>query len=110
MRDRSSVPHRQPTKTDPEVIEKVLWLCQQYHFGPHKISMYLARYHDINVSPSGVWRILQARSGPVAGLATIQTHSDVVEAIREATPGHRLQVDVKFVEPHGQTGKKRRYY
>lgn len=26
LEDRSSVPRHQPTKTDPQVIEKVLWL------------------------------------------------------------------------------------
>ena len=33
--------------------------AENYHFGPHKISMYLQRYHDINMSPSGVWSILK---------------------------------------------------
>ena len=58
LKDRSSIPHHQPTGTDPEVVEKILWLRQQYPFGPRKISMYLARYHDVTVSPSGIWRIL----------------------------------------------------
>ncbi|WP_054375083.1 helix-turn-helix domain-containing protein [Rhodococcus rhodochrous] len=58
LEDRPSVPHHQPTKTDPEVIEKILRPRQQYHFGPQKISMYLHRYHDLAISPSGVWRIL----------------------------------------------------
>lgn len=58
LKDRSSVPHHQPTKTDPEVVEKILWLRQRYHFGPPKISMYLHRYHDIEISPSSIWRIL----------------------------------------------------
>jgi hypothetical protein len=30
-----------------------------YHFGPAKIAMYLKRYHDVSVSPSGIWRILK---------------------------------------------------
>ena len=58
LKDRSSAPHHQPTKTDRDVVEKILWLRQQYHFGPQKISMYLARYHDVTISESGVWRIL----------------------------------------------------
>lgn len=36
LKDRSSVPHRSPNATSPEVIEKILWLRRQYHFGPHK--------------------------------------------------------------------------
>ena len=30
-----------------------------YHLGPVKIVMYLARYHDVTISASGVWRILK---------------------------------------------------
>ncbi len=26
---------------------------KSYHFGPHKIAMYLKRYHDIQISPLG---------------------------------------------------------
>lgn len=58
LKDRSSVPHRSPNATSAEVIEQILWLRQQYHFGPHKIAMYLKRYHDITNSPSRIWRIL----------------------------------------------------
>src|SRR6185503_2692280 len=39
LKDRSSAPHHSPTATDAEVIEKILWLRQQYHFGPEKIAM-----------------------------------------------------------------------
>jgi transposase len=56
--DRSSAPHYSPTATNAEVVEKILWLRQQYHFGPQKIAMYLKRYHDLTISSSGVWRIL----------------------------------------------------
>lgn len=28
------------------------------HFGPTKISIYLKRYHDVEISTSAVWRIL----------------------------------------------------
>lgn len=59
LRDRSSRPHHSPNETDPEVVGKIVYLRQNYHFGPHKISMYLKRYHDITISPSGVWRILK---------------------------------------------------
>lgn len=58
LKDRSSAPHRMPTATSPEIVEKILWLRRQYHFGPHKIAMYLKRYHEVAISPSGVWRIL----------------------------------------------------
>ena len=111
LNDRSSVPHHQPTKTDPQVIEKILWLRQQYHFGPQRISMYLARYLDVTISPSGVWRILHKlglnRLPASQRYKRTQTRWKRYEKQR---PGHQLQVDVKFIEPLGQTGKKKRYY
>jgi transposase len=58
LRDTSSKPHHCPHQTSAEVVEKIMYLRSNYHFGPQKISMYLKRYHDVEVSKSGVWRIL----------------------------------------------------
>ena len=58
LRDRSSKPHHSPRATKAEVVAKIVYLRQHYNFGPLKISMYLKRYHDIEISNSGVWRIL----------------------------------------------------
>src|SRR5579872_4739565 len=57
LRDRSRRPKTSPTATPTEVVGKVIYLRTNYHFGPQKIAMYLARYHDIAISTSGVWRI-----------------------------------------------------
>ena len=59
LRDRSRRPLVSPNATKTEVVGKILYLRQHYHFGPAKISMYLKRYHDVVVSPSGIWRILR---------------------------------------------------
>jgi transposase len=58
LKDRSSRPHFSPRATSVEVVEKIVWLRKHYHFGPAKIAMYLRRYHDVPVSKSGVWRVL----------------------------------------------------
>ena len=47
LRDRSSKPHFSPLATHTDVVDKIVYLRQHYHFGPSKISMYLARYHEI---------------------------------------------------------------
>jgi transposase len=59
LRDRSRRPLHCPHETSSEVVGKIIYLRQNYHFGPAKISMYLRRYHDVQVSNSGVWRILK---------------------------------------------------
>jgi transposase-like protein len=55
LRDGSSRPLNSPKATKAEVVGKIIYLRQNDHFGPQKISMYLKRYHDVTVSPSGVW-------------------------------------------------------
>jgi transposase len=59
LRDRSHRPQVSPNATRTEVVGKIIYLRQHYHFGPAKIAMYLKRYHDIQISHSGVWRILK---------------------------------------------------
>src|SRR5689334_8661189 len=57
--DRARRPHRSPRSTPAEVVSKVLYLRQNYHFGPGKISHYLRRHHEVAVAASTVHRILQ---------------------------------------------------
>ncbi|UUU37790.1 helix-turn-helix domain-containing protein [Streptomyces sp. NBC_00162] len=110
LKDRSSAPHHTPHATKSDVVEKTLWLRQQYHFGPAKIAMYVERYHDVKVSSSGIWRILKK-----VGLNRLpasqhkKRRSTRWKRYEKQRPGHQLQVDVKFIEPLGQTGRKRRY-
>jgi transposase len=111
LRDRSSAPHHSPTVTNVEVVEKILWLRQQYHFGPQKIAMYLKRYHDLTISSSGVWRILhKVGLGRLPASKRYKRKDTKWKRYEKQRPGHALQVDVKFIEPLGQTGKKKRYY
>ena len=57
--DRPTRPHRSPRSTPADVVSKVLYLRQNYHFGPGKISHYLKRHHEVAVATSTVHRILQ---------------------------------------------------
>ncbi|HEY1762998.1 MAG TPA: helix-turn-helix domain-containing protein, partial [Acidimicrobiales bacterium] len=92
LRDRSKAPITRPWATSDEVVAKVLYLRQHYHFGPQKISMYLARYHDVEVSGSGVWRILKR-----AGLNRLprsqryQPHAKRWKRYEMPQPGHQVQ-------------------
>jgi transposase len=51
-------PHRSPRASPPEVVSKLLYLRQHYHFGPGKIADYLKRFHGVSVATSSVHRIL----------------------------------------------------
>jgi transposase len=109
LRDRSSAPLHSPNATDVEVVGKIIYLRQHYHFGPQKISMYLHRYHDVSVSPSGVRRILKRLD--MNRLPTSQRykrHRQRWKRYEKPLPGHRVQVDVKFIEP--LPGVRKRHY
>ena len=59
LRDRSKRPLTSPKATQIEVVEKIIYLRANCHFGPEKIQMYLRRYHDITISRSEIWRFLK---------------------------------------------------
>ena len=44
--DRARAPLHCPRATSREVIGKILYLRQQYHFGPGRIADYLRRFHQ----------------------------------------------------------------
>jgi transposase len=111
LKDRSSAPHHTPRATTADVVEKILWLRRQYHFGPAKIAMYLQRYHDVAISTSGVWRILKKVGlNRLPASQRYKRRSIRWKRYEKQRPGHQPQVDVKFIEPLGQSGRKKRFY
>ena len=109
LRDRSRRPHHSPNATSAEVVGKIIYLRQHYHFGPGKISMYLARYHDIDISKSGVWRILaRLELNRLPASQKHKTYQKRWKRYEKPQPGHAVQVDVKFITPIG--AKEKRFY
>jgi transposase InsO family protein len=109
LRDRSRRPHVIPNATKPEVVGKIVYLRRNYHFGPHKISMYLKRYHDVEVSPSGVWRILKRLDmSRLPASQRYRRHVDRWKRYEKPLPGHRVQIDVKFIAP--LQGSRKKHY
>lgn len=97
--DRPRTPHRSPRATSRDVIRKILYLRQQYHFGPGRIAAYLHRFHQVLVARSSIHRILK-RHG-MNRLPANQKHRPYGrrwKRYEKLAPGHRLQVDVKFLE------------
>jgi transposase-like protein len=50
--DRARTPHCSPRATAREVISKILYPRQHYHFGAGRIAAYLARVHQISIAVS----------------------------------------------------------
>ena len=109
LRDRSKAPHSCPHATATEVVGKIVHLRSNYHFGPHKIAMYLKRYHEISVSPSGVWRVLKRLDmNRLPASQRYKRHAVRWKRYEKPQPGHRVQIDVKFIAP--LKGVRKRYY
>jgi transposase InsO family protein len=100
LRPRSRRPRTSPNATGGEVVGRIVYLRRNYHFGPRKIAMYLKRYHDVEVSPSGVWRILRRLDiNRLPASQRYRRHVDRWKRYEKPLPGHRVQVDVKFIAP-----------
>jgi transposase InsO family protein len=105
--DRPRAPQHSPGAIAREVVSKILYLRQRYHFGPGKIAHYLQRFHRMAVARSSVHRIL-ARHGMnrLPANQKHRPHGKRWQRYEKPQPGHRLQVDVKFLERIPGTRKR----
>ena len=104
-------PENRKLRTPIEVEEKVLYLRKKYHFGPERIYLYLKRYLNIQTSESSVYRILK-RNG-ISRLprnAKRRSPGPKVKLYEKQTPGHHVQMDVKFLTFTDEEGKKIKRY
>jgi transposase len=110
LRDRSRRPAHCPHETPSEVVAKIIYLRTTYHFGPAKIAMYLKRYHDIEISNCGVWRILKRVSlSRLPASQRYQRTDRKWKRYEKPQPGHAVQVDVKFIAPLSPESRKKYY-
>jgi transposase InsO family protein len=99
LSDRPRVAHRCPMATPPAVISKILYLRQQYHFGAGRIADYLRRFHQVTVARSTVHRLLGKHGlGRLPANRKQRSRRQRWHRYEKPQPGHRLQVDVKFLE------------
>jgi transposase len=99
LADRPRTPHRSPRATPREVVSKILYLRQRYHFGGGRIAAYLRRFHQVRIARSSVHRILSKHGvGRLPANQKHQPHQKRWKRYEKPQPGHRLQMDVKFLE------------
>ena len=105
--DRPRTPHRSPRATPREVVSKILYLRQHYHFGAGRFADYLQRFHQLKVARSTVHHVLTRH-----GVNLLPANRKRKLAGRQwrryekPQPGHRLQLDAKFLERIAGTGKR----
>jgi transposase InsO family protein len=105
--DRPRSPQHSPQATPVDVVRKILYLRQQYHFGPGKIADYLKRFHQVSVARSSVHRILSKHGmNRLPANQKHRPHAKRWQRYEKPQPGHRLQIDVKFLERIPGTRKR----
>jgi transposase InsO family protein len=105
--DRARTPHCSPRATPADVVSKILYLRQRYHFGPGKIADYLQRFHAVTVAVATVPRLLQKHGmNRLPANQKYQRHPKRWQRYEKPQPGHRLQLDVKFLERIAGTSKR----
>ena len=72
--------------------------------------MYLKRYHDVEISSSGVWRILHRLGlGRLPANQRYKHRAQRPKRYEKQRPDHRVQIDVKFIAPIDGVTTKREY-
>lgn len=110
LSDRSTRPNGHPKQTPPDIVRKVLYLRKNYHFGAGRIRSYLLRFHQIKISVSTVQSILvkhDLNRLPV-NRKKYDRGNQKWKRYEKQQPGHRVQIDVKFLERI--PGTQKRYY
>jgi transposase InsO family protein len=107
LADRPRTPHHSPRETPRAVVSKILYLRQNYHFGAGRITAYLQRFHQIEIARSSAHRILAKNGmGRLPANQKHKPHRKRWKRYEKAKPGHRLQMDVKFLERIPGTRKR----
>lgn len=107
--DRPRTPHHSPRATSRTVVSKVLYLRERYRFGPGRIANYLQRFHQMTIAGSTVHRILVDHGmGRLPANQKRRPMSRPWHRYEKPQPGHRLQLDVKFLERIA--GSRKRLY
>ena len=102
-------PQNPKLRVPKKVEDKILYLRTNYHFGPARIVWSLERYFGMKVSTTGVYRVL-LRNGlnKLPGGARKRSVKDF-KKYEKQVPGHRVQVDVKFLTFYRKGKKIRRF-
>ena len=94
---------------DKTTVDLILKLREEHKLGTWRIKWYLERYHDINISESSVYRTLKRNN--VKPLDKIITRKAMgLKRYAKETPGHHLQVDVKFLRFNSKEAKTVKRY
>src|SRR5205085_6384968 len=98
-------PQNPKLRIPAHIEERILYLRKNYYLGQLRISWYLKRYHDIQVSAAGVWWVLKRNGLNRLPQNQRKRSMEQFKRYEKQVPGHRIQVDVKFLFLKDKTGQ-----
>jgi transposase InsO family protein len=96
LREYRRGPKVSPFRVPPPLEALILRLREERRYGVRRLSMYLARYHHVYVSPPTIYRILKEHHMPRVSLKRYRPGPRRRRDIRE--PGRSVQIDVKHLK------------
>ena len=90
-------PQNPKIRVPGQVEDLILHLRTTYHLGQRRISGYLKRYYNIKVSQSGVYSVLKRNGLNKRGQNQRKRSLLPFKRYEKQVPGHRIQMDVKFL-------------
>jgi transposase len=91
--DRHRRPRRSPNAFSADIVAKILYLRENYHFGPGRIADYLRRFHAIAIAVSSVHRVLQRHGmNRLPASQKHRAHAKRWQRYEKPQPGHRLSI------------------
>lgn len=90
-------PQNPKIRVAADIEEKILYLRKNYHLGQLRISWYLLRYHNMKVSPGGVYGVLKRHGLNKLPQNQHKRSMEQFKRYEKKVPGHRIQIDVKFL-------------
>ena len=116
LKGESALINSKPCPQNPKlripahIEEKILYLRKNYYLGQQRISWYLLRYHDIKVSAAGVWWVLKRNGLNRLPKNQRKRSMEQFKRYEKQVPGHRIQVDVKFLFFTDKSGREIKRY
>ena len=71
LSDRPSNPKHQPNKTSPEIEERVIEAKNKTHLVPSRLSLYLAKYEQVQIPPGTIHHIVHRKRDSIEAHLTI---------------------------------------
>jgi transposase InsO family protein len=108
LRDRPRTPRRQPGKTPAEVEGRVIAAKNRTHLGPKRLSLYLAKYEDLQLSWATIRNILRRNRHRLTTPMSKRRSGSARPFVDwySAKPFEVVQVDLKYIRDQDALSKE----